>query len=105
MPLTSRHRDEGIQDSVLTQSEQDLDDVQFDDPNILSEYSIINLRLQLTHQPPVITDRAVRGWQQEDKGKIRKTLFQSELCNHEKRPGTSEKYFVMYHNTIQSLAD
>ena len=69
--LTPTHRYGGTLDLVLTKSEQDLDDVNVNVPNILSDHSLISWRLQLTHQPPIIADREVAGseWTKTSSGR------------------------------------
>ena len=68
--LTPTHRDGGTLDLVLTKSEQDLDNANVEAPNIRADHSLISCHLQLTHQPPIISDHELRSWKVCGQGQV-----------------------------------
>jgi hypothetical protein len=105
VPSTPTHKRGGTLDLVVTKSDQTVTELQVDPPGIMSDHSLISWHLPIQRQPPLVEQRAVRGWARMNREHFRAALLSSELCQPDQRPSTAEGYFERYVSILRSLAD
>ena len=104
-PLAPTDRRGGTLDLVITKSDESIEDVIVDLPQVISDHSLLRWRLPLVFQPPIISTREVRSWGKLDKEKFRHAVLNFELCDLARRPTEADKFFEIYHSTLRSIAD
>jgi len=73
-------------EDVTTKSDQVIDELSVDPPNIISDHSLISWCISLDRLPPITINRQVRDWNKIDIESFRVALIQSKLCDVTNRP-------------------
>ena len=105
VPAVPTHRAGGTLDLIITKSDQPVDSITVQPPDILSDHSLLSWKLPLDLPPPITINREIRRWKKLDVDEFRTALLQSELCNATKRPQSADEFFQQYHDVLQRLAD
>ena len=105
VPAVPTHRDGHTLDLVITKSEQVIDELAVDPPNVISDHSVISWRVPFDQQPPITQNREIRGWSKMDADGFRAALFRSELCDVTCRPQSADDFFQLYDDVLRRLAD
>ena len=105
VPLQPTHPGGGTLDLVVTKVEQEVLNMAIDQPDVISDHGIVGWRIPFRHQYPIVLEPEFRRWSKLNKDEFRSALLSSELCDIDRRPGSMEEYFNMYHYVLQSLAD
>lgn len=105
IPHVPTHRNGGTLDLVITKSDDTIQCVSVDPPDIISDHSLISWRLPLLQHPPISADRKVRSWKNLDRDEFRAALLDSDLCKPDHQCTTPDEFFCVYNDVLQSLAD
>ena len=105
VPAVPTHQAGGTLDLVITKSDQVIDELSVEPPNIISDHSLISWCISLDRLPPITMNREVRDWNKLDIESFREALLQSELCDVTSRPASANELFHTYHEVLQRLSD
>ena len=99
------HSDGGTFDLVITKSNEQIEAMSVEPPDIFSDHSLISWQLSFYQQLPITRTREVRLLWKLDNENFRAALHWSSLCDMNNRPATIEEYFDRYQSILEEMAD
>jgi len=104
VPPMPTHRAGGSLDLIITKSDQPVDSITVQPPDILLDPACCHGNCRLTC---LIQSRLteIRRWKKLDVDEFRTALLQPELCDAMKRPRSADEFFQRYRDVLQHPAD